>query len=57
MYRYRLKLNGFTVGGKEFTVEEALLDTGNTCISIPDKFTADILEKFNTKGNTCKFDP
>jgi hypothetical protein len=44
------------VGAKELQIQEALLDTGNTCISIPSIYTDDILNQFHTKNNICKFD-
>lgn len=33
----------------------ALLDTGNTCISIPRRFEEEMLEQFNIGGNYCVF--
>lgn len=44
------------LGGGELPVTEALLDTGNTCISIPIEHSEEILHQFNTKGNLCKFE-
>jgi pepsin A len=37
-------------------ITSALLDTGNTCVSIPDMFSKDILKQFNTKSNVCGYD-
>lgn len=36
-------------------IGKALLDTGNTCISIPRRFESTILEQFNTRSNKCAF--
>ena len=44
------------------TIKGGLLDTGNTCISIPDEFEDDILARFEETeagektGNTCYFE-
>ena len=35
---------------------KALLDTGNTCISIPNRFEDQILKGFKTKNNHCAFE-
>ena len=39
----------------EMRLSKALLDTGNTCISIPHRYEAKILRGFNTKVNNCAF--
>jgi hypothetical protein len=36
-------------------IPKALLDTGNTCISIPRSFEQTILKQFNTRNNRCLF--
>jgi hypothetical protein len=38
------------------SIETALLDTGNTCISIPYNYEQDILAAFETKNNRCAFE-
>lgn len=44
------------LGDKTLSIDEALLDTGNTCISIPDRYTEDIINEFNTESNKCHFE-
>lgn len=36
-------------------IKKALLDTGNTCISIPRRFESEMLKQLNTKSNKCAF--
>jgi hypothetical protein len=40
---------------QQMRIRTALLDTGNTCISIPRNFEKVILSKFNTLNNKCAF--
>lgn len=54
-YKYKLQIKNILIGGADLPVTEALLDTGNTCISIPAEHTEEILHQFNTKSNTCEF--
>jgi hypothetical protein len=45
-----------TVGAsQQMKISKALLDTGNTCISIPRTFEKTILSQFNTVSNKCVF--
>lgn len=56
-YSYSIKIKGVSVGASTLMpISTALLDTGNTCISIPNKYEKPILKQFNTKSNVCGFD-
>ena len=57
---YVISIKGVSLGdGDLLKISSAILDTGNTCISIPNKYQANILSAFNTLGdnkNLCAFD-
>lgn len=53
---YTLVLGGAFVGDYALTVDRALLDTGNTCITFPDIYMNELLDVFNTGGNKCTFE-
>lgn len=55
--QYKLGTDGLLVGQYALSVFSALLDTGNTCISIPDVFTEEVLDAFNQGQNNCQFHP
>lgn len=46
---YVISIKGVSLGnGDLLKISSAILDTGNTCISIPNKYQANILSAFNT---------
>jgi hypothetical protein len=52
-----IKFDYVTVGSSpQMTISAALLDTGNTCISIPRIYEETILKQFNTLNNKCVFE-
>ena len=56
-YSYSIKTKGVSIGDSPLMpVSSALLDTGNTCISIPNRYEKKILKQFNTESNVCGFD-
>lgn len=56
-YSYTIKAKGVSFGdGPVLSTSTALLDTGNTCISIPRQYESSILQKFNNGINSCGFD-
>lgn len=55
--QYKLAMDGLLIGEYALSIFSALLDTGNTCISIPDNFTDEVLDTFNQGQNNCKFNP
>lgn len=51
-----IDMNWIKIGdGSELKVNTALLDTGNTCISIPSRFAIKVLDQFNKGKNFCSF--
>lgn len=52
---YRLSIRSVEIGDQRLNITEGLLDTGNTCISIPDQYTDHILAEFKTESNHCYF--
>ena len=56
-YSYAIKVDGVSLAdGPLLSISSALLDTGNTCISIPTNYESSILKEFNKNGNKCGFD-
>lgn len=57
---YRIKLDSIQIAkGPHMSVSTGLLDTGNSCISIPKRFDTFILNEFNNAGagyNKCAYD-
>jgi len=45
------------IGEYALSVFSTLLDTGNTCISVPNIFTEEVLDSFNKGKNYCQFNP
>jgi len=57
-FKYHINISGASIGDSiVFKINTALLDTGTTCISIPEIYSNDILKEFNKGGkNKCAFD-
>lgn len=56
-FSYQIKTSGISVANAPFfRISTALLDTGNTCLSIPDDFESEILAQFDNDDNNCAFD-
>ena len=55
---YTIDIDSIQVGagGPNFAVYKAILDSGNTCITVPSSFEPLILSEFNVLGNICAFD-
>jgi hypothetical protein len=53
--QYKLAMDGLLIGDYALSIFVGLLDTGNTCISIPDIFKEEILNTFNQNPNNCTF--
>ena len=52
----RIDMNSIYIGDSgTMSIKTALLDTGNTCISIPAHFKDQILVPFNKGKNKCDF--
>ena len=46
---YNINIKGISLGdGDLLKISSAILDTGNTCISIPSKYQTQVLNAFNT---------
>src|SRR4051812_39656687 len=55
-YQYLIFVKGLQIGnGSLMVIPKALLDTGNTCISIPVSYEKSILDQFNKGENKCVF--
>lgn len=49
-------VDGILIGGSGLMkIVKGLFDTGNTCISIPSKYSEQIKSNFNTDKNKCVF--
>ncbi len=56
-YSYNIRVKGISIGdGPLLPIPSALLDTGNTCISVPNRYESSILKEFSQNGNKCGFD-
>jgi hypothetical protein len=50
-----IDIKGIRIKGTNLKISRSLLDTGNTCISIPERYEKEILSKFNSGKNRCNF--
>lgn len=56
IHSYVIRLDSIQVGQSvHFAVYQGLLDTGNSCMSLPKRFESMVLDQFNRGPNRCGF--